>query len=404
VEDAYGQHGEHAFGQLERADTDVHVRAPVLVVLPDPDAPDDALAPILGSTPVRRLVHAALRAGFEGVLFAPGARTEGASGKDVSTSDPVHTPALVVYDTLTIQPTLLELMVAHPLEPDESFTLYDAQGRPAAAFVGELSRVPPGLPMHEELPYPEGLGEADVARVVYPEDRDAAEALVVASERVFPSTPSFWRRRVGLPTLRWLARGRRPLAQLELLAIAAAVAALPLALTGDGPGIFAAALALLFGVHTSKLLKSVRTLRRSVGDDTGDPAGERLARATRPLGHAAITGGATYGMLAATDRADIAGLVLLAAGAGATLIDLVQARLLLRGHEQPEFALPDAHAVASRLGIPMPALVEGAPLFELLVLLGAATGWAALPWSVLVAGAAARLWRWYAGPRGEGGD
>ncbi len=395
---------DEGLSQLERAASDAHVRAPVLVVLPDPDAKADAVEPILGSAPVPRLVHAALRVGFDAVLFAPGARTSGATGRDVATSDPIGAPALVVYDTLTIHPTLLELMVAHPLEDDESYTLYDAGGRPAAAFVGALRHVPPGLPMHEELPYPEGLGESDVARVVAPEDRAAAEALVVASEQVFPDTPSLWRKHVGLPTLRWLARGRRPIAQLELMAIAAAVAALPLSLTGDGPGIFAAGLALLFGVHTSKLLKSVRTLRRSVGADTGDPAGERLARATRPLGHAAMTGGATYGILAATDRADIAGLVLLAAGAGATVIDLVQARLLLRGHEQPVFALPDAHAVASRLGIRLPALAEGAPLFELLVVFGAATGWAQLPWSVLVAGAAARLWRWYAGPRGEGGD
>ena len=395
---------DEAFGQLERAASDVHVRAPTLVVLPDPDARPEALEPILGSAPARRLVHAALRVGFGAVLRAPGARTEGAEGRDVAASEPVHGPALVVYDTLTIHPTLLELMVAHPLEQDESYTLYDARGRPAAAFVGDLRHVPHVLPIHEELPYPEGLGEGDVARVVYAEDRPAAEALVVASEQVFPSTPSLWRHWVGLPTLRWLSRGRGPLAQLEFFAIAAAVSALPLALLGDGPGIFAAGLALLFGVHTSKLLKSVRTLRRSVGQESGDPAGERLARATRPLGHAAMTGGATYGILAATDRADIAGLVLLAAGAGATLIDLIQARLLLRGHEQPVFALPDAHAVAGRLGVRLPAVVEGAPLFELLVVLGAATGWAELPWSVLVAGAAARLWRWYAGPRGEGGD
>jgi len=391
-------------GEIERADADLDVQPPVLLVLPDPDARPAAIVPILGSTPARRLVHTALRLGFDAVLFAPGARVEGADGRDVATSDLVDAPALVVLDTVSIHPMLLELMVAHPLEPDESFTLYDALGRPAAAFVGRLRRVPHGLPIHEELPYPDGLGPESVARVVYPEDRDAAEELVLASEHVFPGTPSWWRRHVGLPTLRWLVRGRRPLAQLELFAIAAALCALPLALLGDGPGIFAAAIALLVGVHTSKLLKSVRLLRRGVGDDTGDPAGERLARATRPLGHAAMTGGATYGILAATDRADIAGLVLLAAGAGATLIDLVQARLLLRGHDQPVFALPDAHAVARRLGIHMPTWVEGAPIFELLVVFGAASGWAELPWSVLVAGAAARLWRWYAGPRGEGGD
>jgi len=82
----------------------------------------------------------------------------------------------------------------------------------------------------------------------------------------------------------------------------------------------------------------------------------------------------------------------------------VQARLLLRGREAPVFALPDAHAVAARLGVSVPPLVEGAPLFELAILCASLPGDPVAPWAILLAGAAARLWRWYAGPLGAAGD
>ncbi|HWB81634.1 MAG TPA: hypothetical protein VG755_42020 [Nannocystaceae bacterium] len=395
---------QEAISQLERAGAEAHARPPTLVVLPDPEARVPVEREVLGASSIARLVASARRVGFGHVVFAPGTQSITEGAKDVATGDPHDGPALVVYESTTIRAGLLELMVAHPLEADERFTLYDELGRPAATFVGELASVPAMLPICEELPYPEGIGSADVVRIVYPEDRARAEALVIAGEDIFPQAASLWRRWIGLPTLRMMAARSGPVAQLELLALILVAASLPLAVVGAGPTVPLAALCLLLGVHTSKLIKSIRRLRRNVDRDTGDVAGERLARAARPLGHAAMTGGLTYGLVAQTDRADIAGLVLLAAGAGACVLALVQARFLLRGREAPVFALPDAHAVAARLGITLPAALEGAPLFELAVLVASLPTEAMWPWSVLVVGAAARLWRWYAGPLGAAGD
>lgn len=382
-------------------------RAPTLVVLPDGDARVAATTELLGATASARLVASARRVGFDRVVFAPGTLAVGGDddgeGREAATGDRVDGPALVAYDTATIRAGLLELMVAHPLEDGERFTLYDTLGRPVATFFGHLAHVPAILPICEELPYPDGIGPADVARVVDREDLRGALNLVVDSEGVFPSTPSMWRRWIGIPTLRLMAAHRAPTAQLELLALVLVAATLPLSLVGAGAWCLLAAVCLLLGVHTSKLLKSVRVLRGHLGRDVGDVAGERLARAARPLGHAAMSGGLTYGLLAA-DRADIAGLVLLAAGAGATVLALVQARYLLRGREAPVFALPDAHAVAARLGVRLPPLVEGAPLFELAIVFAAIPGHPVAPWAILLAGAAARLWRWYAGPLGAAGD
>lgn len=389
--------------RAERPGTRPAGRGPTLVVLPDGDARISSTTEILGASAVVRLVASAQRVGFDRVLFAPGTIAT-PSGREVATGDRVDGPALVAFDTTSVRAGLLELMVAHPLEDDERYTLYDALGRPVATFFGRLEHVPAMLPVCEELPYPEGIGPADVARVVDGEDLAVAQALVIDGEGVFPSTPSLWRRRVGVPTLRWMAARKAPVAQLELVALLLVGATLPLALAGAGVWLVLAALCLLGGVHTSKLIKSVRVLRGNLGIDTGDVAGERLARAARPLGHAAMSGGLTYSMLEQTDRADIAGLVLLAAGAGATVLSLVQARYLLRGREAPVFALPDAHAVASRLGVRLPALLEGAPLFELCIVLAAMGGHPVAPWAILLAGAAARLWRWYAGPLGAAGD
>lgn len=377
--------------------------APILVLLPDGDARVPASTRVLGATSTQRLISAARRVGFAGVVFAPGTIAT-VAGREVATGDRVAAPALVAYDTTSIRAGLLELMVAHPLESDEQYTLYDMLGRPVATFCGLLDHVPAMLPICEELPYPEGIGPADVARVVDPEDVALADALVIESEEVFPPSPSMWRRFVGVPTLRLLASHSAPIAQLELVAFILVGAALPLSLAGDGVWVVLATACLLLGVHTSKLIKSVRVLRGNLGEDTGDVAGERLARAARPLGHAAASGGLTYSMLAATDRADIADIVVLAAGAGATVLALFQARLLLRGREAPVFALPDAHAVAARLGVRLPPLVEGAPLFELAILCAALPGDPVAPWAILLAGAAARLWRWYAGPLGAAGD
>ncbi|MBK6916039.1 MAG: hypothetical protein IPH07_01435 [Deltaproteobacteria bacterium] len=390
--------------QLERAGAEFQSPPPALVVLPDPDARVSPDAGVLGASPILRLVCAARRVGFDPILFAPGTTPTGPGAREVATGDALGGPALVVFETTSVRAGLLELMVAHPLEDDERYTLYDEAGRPAAAFVGRQTQVPAELPISEELPYPEGIGARDVVRVVYPEDLARAELLVLEAEEVFPAAPSAWRRRLGVPTLRWMAARRGPVAQLELLALVLVAMSLPLALLGGGPWIPLGAACLLAGVHVSKLLKSVRALRQYVAADAGDVVGQRLARATRPLGHAAFCGGLTYAVIARADRADVAGLVLLAAGAGATLIALVQARFLLRGHEAPVFALPDAHAVAARLGARLPAVMEGAPMFELAILLAALPGVPTAPWSLLLMGAAARVWRWFAGPLGAAGD
>lgn len=390
-------------GAIERATTGGHTGGLVLVVLPDPDARVSTSTKVLGATTAERLVATALRLGFDRVVFAPGTTTI-SPAEEVATGDPIAGTALVVLETATIRPGLLELMVAHPLDDDERFTLYDPLGRPVATFCDALPTVPATLPISEELPYPEGIGPDDVARLVEPEDAAHAMALVIAGEGVFGPAPSWWRTHVGVPTLRWMTAYDVPVARLELLALALVAATLPLVLVGGGAFVAVAAVCLLAGVHTSKLIKSVRIVAGNLGRSTGDVAGERLCRAARPLGHAAMTGGLTYSLLARTDRADIAGLVLLAAGAGATLLALLQSRLLLRGREATVFALPDAHAVASRLGTKLPPLMEGAPLFELVILACAIPGEPAVPWAILLGGAAARLWRWYAGPLGAAGD
>jgi len=314
----------------------------------------------------------------------------------------------VVYEGTGVHPELLRLMVAHPLEPDERFTLNDDVGRPCAAFIGELAVAPSMMPVAEELPWPEDMGTQHVVRLVYEEDRPRAEALVLRDAGL-PSIPgdadSAWNRFVTRPILRWLANAGRPVAQLELLALALAVAVLPLSLVGGHFGLVAAGLCMMLAVVVARLLPVVRRLHQrdpdpdeetEVVDPPGD--GDRLSRAARPLTHAAAMVGLTYGLVAETDRSGVAGFVLLGAGAAATLLSLLQARRLLRGGSAGVFALPDPHALTQRLDVTLPHALGGAPLLELMVLVVSPLGVTALPWSVLAASAVARLWRWYAGP------
>ena len=373
----------------------LEVEAPALVVLPDPEVRTRIDRLLFGRTPVERLMDAAARAGFDDVLFAPGSQTAPA-GREVVTGDPVGRPALVVFEGCSVHPELLALMVAHPLEDDERYTLYDEAGRPTASFDGRLAQVPAVMPVSEELPWPEGLGPRDVVRLVYDEDVRRAEDLILRAEGVLASEGrKTWRRAVDVQTLRILADSRRPLQQIELLGTALAVSALPIALLGTPIALVVAALCLLLGVHVGMLFGRVRRLR---GDGVVPAHGDPLARATRPLGHAALMCATTYVIVAQTGRSQIADIVLLAAGAAAALLCLFQARLLLRGRPAEVFALPDAHAVAARLGVRVPAWLDGAPSFELVVLAASLTTVAELPWSVLAAGAVARLWRWFAGP------
>lgn len=394
---------------IETAGPQAHVAAPILVVLPDPESRADVQRLVLGRRPVERLAAHARRAGFSGVLMGPGTQDGPPGAEEVATGDPVDRPALVVYEGTGVHPELLRLMVAHPLEADERFTLNDAVGRPCAAFIGELAVVPSMMPVAEELPWPEDMGTQHVVRLVYEEDRPRAEALVLRDEVGLPPIPgdadSAWNRFVTRPILRWLADCGRPVAQLELLALALAVAVLPLSLAGGHVGLVAASLCMMLAVVIARLLPVVRRLHERDPDpdddtETPDPTddGDRLSRAARPLTHAAAMVGLTYGLVAETDRSGVAGFVLLGAGAAATLLSLLQARRLLRGGSAGVFALPDPHALTQRLDVTLPHALEGAPLLELMVVVVSPLGVTALPWSVLAASAVARLWRWYAGP------
>lgn len=382
---------------IETAGPQAHVDPPVLVVLPDPDARVDAQLRILGRRPVDRLATVAREAGFANVLMGPGTQPGPQGATECATGDPVDRPALVVYEGTGLHPDLVSLMVAHPLETDERFTLYDAVGRPCAAFAGCLRAVPSVMPVSEQLPWPEEMGEQDVVRLVYDEDCSRAEALVLRGERAFDAGDSTWHRFVTVPTLRVLANSGRPVAQLELAALSLAAAVLPLSLVSGHVGLVLAAAAMMLAVLIARLLPVVRKLHRT---EPGLPSeqGDRLAAATRPLTHAVAMVGLTYGLVAETDRSGVAGVVLLAAGAAAALLSLLQARRLLRGGPAEVFALPDPHALTRRLDVALPRAIEGAPLLELAVLVVAPIGLTAVPWSVLAASAVARLWRWYAGP------
>jgi hypothetical protein len=407
---------------LERSEVHGHVPAPVLVVLPDTHARVDVCRPVLGRPIHERLQLAAAHAGFAETIIAPGtrlpvpdedappadpARPLGAAGaslgaklhaREVATAERIDRPALVVYEGSFVHPALLALMVAHPLDSDERFTLYDDVGRPAACFYGELGVIPGMLPLTEELPWPDEHGPADVVRLVYPEDVARVETLVLRIEDVPVHGTPGWRSRVEVPTLRWMADSRRPLAQLNLLGLSLVAAALPLGLLGGVLGLVGAAASLLFGVHVTRLIPIVRRLRAAGTADARESVDEHLAAAARPLGHAALMGGLTYAIVAQTSRSGVAAVVLLVAGAGAALLSLFQARLILRGRPADVFALPDVEPAVQRLGLTWPPVLRGAPLMELVVLAASVLGLAELPWSVLAAGAAARLWRWFAGP------
>ncbi|MCX4241444.1 hypothetical protein [Paraliomyxa miuraensis] len=384
--------------ETAEAEAHPHVPPPVLVILPDPEATFDVLCPVLGRPLIDRLARAALDAGFGGVLMGAGTRAEPPGAQELATGEPIERPALVVYEGSGVHPELLRLMVAHPLEPGERYTLYDEAGRPTAVFSGGLRHMPSSLAITEELPWPDGMGPSDVVRLVYEEDLARAENLVLLGDRVGLPGRSAWHRRITLPILRRLSNSRRPLAQIELLALAVALLALPLVLGGGAAGLPLGAFAMLVGVQVGLHMKALRELRGPRTDSVALAPGERVARATRPLSHAAMMVALTYVLVAQTHRSTVAAVVLLAAGGAAALLSLVQARLILRDRPADVFAMPQLDMLAQRLSVTMPRWVEGAPLVELTVLLVAIPGYAALPWSVLATVAVARLWRWYVGP------
>lgn len=384
--------------ETAEAEAHAHVPPPVLVILPDPEATFDVLRPVLGRPLVDRLARAALDAGFGRVLMGAGTRAEPPGAQELATGEPLERPALVVYEGSGVHPELLRLMVAHPLDPGERYTLYDEAGRPTAVFSGLLQQMPSSLPITEELPWPEDMGPTDVVRLVYEEDVARAEGLVLHGDRVGLPGRSAWHRRVTIPILRRLSNSRRPLAQIELLALAVSMLVLPLVLGGGAAGLPLGAFAMLVGVQVSLHMRALRELRGPRSDAAALAPGERVARATRPLSHAAMMVALTYVLVAQTHRSTVAAVVLLAAGGAAALLSLVQARLILRDRPADVFAMPELDTLAVRLSVTLPRWVEGAPIIELAVLLVAVPGYAALPWSVLATVAVARLWRWYVGP------
>ncbi|MEM6295947.1 MAG: hypothetical protein AAGA54_32040 [Myxococcota bacterium] len=398
----------------EPSETHAHVPAPVLVVLADADARVDAQRPVLGRSALLRLFVAAGAAGFDRAILSPGTRLgidaaqaffeeSKAAGErplpvsESATGEPVERPALVVFEGTVLHPGVLELMVAHPLEPGERYTLYDEVGRPAACFFGLLHSVPAMLPLTEELPWPDTFGSADVVRQVDPGDHERARMLTLRAAGLPRPEHRGWRRDVEQPVLRVMADSRRPLAQLNLLGVALVVATLPLALAGGFVGTLLAGLAMVAGVLVTSQVARVRSLR-AAGGGFVESVDEHLSAAARPLGHAALMSGLTYAIVAETDRSSVAAVVLLVAGGAAVVLSLLQARLLLRGRDAEIFVLPDAEGAARRLNFPWWPGLDHAPLFELLVLAFSLFASPELPWSVLAAGALARLWRWYAGP------
>lgn len=373
---------------------------PVLVLLPDAEARVDLSRPILGRPPGRRLTEGALGAGFRRVLAAPGLAHRPARAVEASVGERIGGPALVAFEGTFLGPDLLALMVEHPLDPDERFTLYDAVGRPAAWFSGELSAVPAIMPLAEELPWPEGIGPPDVARVVYPEDLERAEWLVLRERGIVRDADrSSWSTDVAVPTLRLLSQTRLTPAQLELGALALALGAGLVSLVGAWWALFPAAVLSLLGIHVARLLPAAVRLR---DEPAPDPEGEipvgTLARATRPLAHAGMTAALTYVLVAESDRSQVAGLVLLGAGAVAVFFALAHARSILRGRPSATLDLPEAWSFVARLGVPLPRRLRGAPTLELFIAAFALTGQPVLPWGALVAASLARTWRWFSSP------
>ena len=384
---------------VETAEPLAHVPPPVLVVLPDPESRVPPEHRLFGRRASDRVATAAREHGFAAVLMAPGTADGPDGANEMATGERIELPALVVYEGTLVHPGLLELMVVHPLDDDERYSLYDELGRPSGWFCGELASMPSSMPVSEELPWPSEYGPADVVRMVYADDVDRAERLVLRTKGALPDDgASQWRRYVEQPVLRWLSNAIRPLAQLELLALAVALTSLPLALWPTYLGLVLATVALLTGVLVSSLVETARTLRHVAADPAQAGVGRRLAPATRPLGHAALTAGLTYVIVAPTGRSGVAAMVLLVAGVATALLSLFQARLLLQQRPAEVFALPDATGLAGRLGIAIPRAIAGAPLLELALVGAALTGRPALPWALLGASAVARLWRWFAGP------
>lgn len=375
-----------------------------MVVLSDADALTDPGRAVFGRAPRDRLIDVARAAGFSGFVLAPGTLPHTSEAPfpptgredELAEIEAIGHIALVVYEGVYLRREILELMVEHPLDADEQYSLYDSCGRPAAWFTGCLAAVPWQLPVGEELPWPEPHGPDDIARIVYPEDERRCEALILRDAEGVRGRASWWQETVDAHALRWMTRLRRPPAQLEWIALLLALSSLPLAWVGTPLTTWLAASGFLVGGYWGSLLSRIRALRNHAAKEAPDE--HRLEGAIRPMGQAAFMIGLTYAIVAQTERSNVSSVVLLAAGTGSALLSLVRARAVLRGRATDRLSLPNAEEVARRLAIPWLAGVHGAPLVELLAWCSALFGHPEVPWSVLVAATVARLWGWFSGP------
>ncbi len=372
-------------------------RAPVLLLIADPEVV--CSMDILGEATSSRMSEAALAAGFAAVFAVSGVRVTPQGARDLPLADELGVPALVAYESTFVHPELLRLMVEHPLGRDESFTLYDAFGRPAALFTGWLSEVPDIMPMAEEIAWPEPMGPADVVRLVYREDVIRMEALVLRALGLIELTRVGWQRSVVFPALRWLANRGTSVARLEFAVLTMSVSTAPFCLLETAFGLPLGALCMLFAVQLGRILEPLAKLRGGNQSPTLDvPSRTRIGRAARPLTHAFLAAALTYRLVDDSERSGVAALLLLFLGASMVLFSLWHARKLLHGAPSEALELPDVQAIARRLGIALPTWIEGAPVVELMVVLVTLAGEVELPWTVLVGIGAARIWRWYVGP------
>lgn len=382
----------------ESADITLEPTRPVLVFMPDGDTRVDMRPPLLGHPSATRMARAARSVGFDDIYLAPGTRVVPPGCTELATGEWVGRPALLVYESSYIDPKLLRLMIEHPLEAEERFSLFDDHDRPVGWFTGALRRIPAAMPLSEEIPWPEGLGSAHVARVITGDDVPRMEGLVLACEVGSPPGTSLWERKVDIPLMRVLVHPTKPIEQVELAALVCSVGSGAIALQGSGLGLVCATFCLLLGVEVARVLPALGRLR----NHEFSPGRLVPAAVIRPFGHAALIASLTYLLVAQPQRSSVAGLVLLSAGAGAVLLTLAQARVLLRRQvaqpDQIAFELPQSTALASRLGLRISGRYWVPLRLEVLAFVLALTGLPSLPWGVLVAAGLARLWRWFVAP------
>ncbi len=365
------------------------MNSPVLVILPDPDTRVDVGQPVLGMVLTQRLVEVARSVGVVDCRVAPGVGVSPAGTAAISVGRRPGGPMLVILESALIAPWALRRV----FESSGEGSLFDRHGRPVAWWSADGAPVPAALPVGEALAT--SVAPDEIARLLEPGDRADVEALVLRASigeadvdpPVMPQAP--WRRYVEVLLLRWLCRRRWSPGQLELVAMVVAAASGVVAPWAGRLGLVTAALLLVIGTGLAGLVPQVRQLlgRRGAGV---------LATAVRPVGHASLGAGLTYALVVEGQRSGAAGVVLLGLGVGSVLLSLAHARAGLHGR-RPAFALPTLAGLAEQLERPLPLWVWGPMWPELLVFVLSWSGVVGVPWGVLVAVGAARLWRWFAG-------